>query len=77
MRERIKRVMARIFGVPIAAVPDDADVNGFAQWDSLRHLELMVALEMEFGVRISSEAMVELLSLEAIEEYVRGQATPA
>ena len=39
--------------------------------------ELMLALEMEFGVQISSEAMPALLSLDAIEEHLREQGVPA
>ncbi len=70
MSERIKRSMASVFGVPIASIPDDATINVFPEWDSLRHLELMLALEKEFGVHISTNAMLELLSMRAIEEYL-------
>jgi acyl carrier protein len=40
-------------------------------WDSLRHLELMLELEMCFGVRIPAEEMPELTSIGAIEEALR------
>ena len=46
-------------------------------WDSLRHMELMLALELEFGVQITSEAMTALLSLDAIDAYLREQGVPA
>ena len=57
----------------MADVPEDASPEQMTDWDSLRHLELMLALELEFGVQISSEAMPELLSVDAIEEYLSGQ----
>ena len=47
--------------------------DGSTDWDSLHHIELMLAIEMEFGVQISSEAMPALLSVDAIEEYLREQ----
>lgn len=71
MSERIKGVMAQVFGISVSGIPDDVAVGKIAEWDSLRHLELMLALEMEFQVRISTNAMLELLSLEAIEGYLR------
>lgn len=72
MRDHVKRLMARTFGIAERQIPDDSGLNGLPEWDSLRHLQLMLALEMEFGVRISTEEMLELVSLEAIEAFVRG-----
>jgi acyl carrier protein len=77
VQNRIREIAADVFGVPAAELPDDASNETVAGWDSLHHLELMLALEMEFGVQISSEAMPALLSLDAIEEHLREQGVPA
>ena len=77
MRERIKQVMARTFQVPAAEIPDDASIDLFPKWDSLAHLELMLALEMEFSVSISTDAMLDLLQLEAVENYLRQKGVVA
>jgi acyl carrier protein len=71
MRERLKEVMADLFGCTPDEIPDDADPDTLAGWDSLRHLELMLALDTEFDVRIPTETMLELNSLEKIAEYLR------
>ena len=63
--------MAAVFLLAVESLPDDSAIDAVPEWDSLRHLELMLALEMEFGVRISTSAMLELLSLQAIEEYLQ------
>jgi acyl carrier protein len=70
MRERLKYVVADVFDCAFEDVPDDADPDTLAGWDSLRHLEMMLALETEFGVRIPTETMLELSSLEKIEDYL-------
>ena len=77
MRERIQEIAAGVFGIPADEMPPDASNDTLAGWDSLQHLELMLAIEMEFGVRVSSEAMPALLSLEAIEDYLREQGVAA
>jgi citrate synthase len=74
MREQIKQVMARSLGVDAADIADDSSVDTMPEWDSLQHIELMLALEMEFGVHISTDAMLELLSLEAIERHLQGRS---
>jgi acyl carrier protein len=73
MRERLRELAGQTFGVPVAEVPDDANPDVLPQWDSLRHIELMLSLEMEYGVQISSEVLPELLSLSAIEDYLHEQ----
>ncbi len=71
MRDRVRRIMAEVFGVD--ELPENVTTADVAQWDSLRHLELMLELELEFGVEISSEVMPELVSLDAIETYLQDE----
>ena len=71
MRERIKQVMAGTFQVSVTEIPDDASIDEFPAWDSLGHLEFMLAIEMEFAVSISTEDILELLWLDAVEDYLK------
>ncbi len=66
--------MAATFHVPAAQIADDANPQNVAWWDSLGHIELMLALEMEFGVSLPAEAIIDLVSLEAIEGFLRDHA---
>ncbi len=68
MRERIRATVAAVFDLSPAEVPDDASPETLADWVSLRHLELVLELEMSFGVRVPAEVVPELLSLDAIED---------
>jgi acyl carrier protein len=78
MRERILRAMADVFALAGPGdLPADPSVETVAAWDSLHHLELMLAIELEFGIQISTEAMPDLTSLEAIEEHLSEQGVPA
>jgi acyl carrier protein len=70
VRDELKRLIGSAFGVPAEAVPDDASVGGFEPWNSLGHLELLMALEAEYGVVIPTEKMSGLSSLDAIEEFL-------
>ena len=71
MRDRVRQTIATVWNVPPDEIPDDADAMSLPGWDSLRHLELMLELEMSFGVRIPADEMPELTSIGAIEEALR------
>jgi len=74
VHERVKRVVGSVLRLDPAEIPDEARSDDVTGWDSLRHLELMLALEAEFGVRIPAETMLELTSLPAIERFVADAA---
>jgi acyl carrier protein len=69
--------MAEVFSLPVAEIPADVTIEDLERWDSLSHLELMLALEMEFGVTISSDAMASLISLDAIAGLLADQGIAA
>ena len=71
MHDRVRQTIATVWNVPLDEIPEDADAMSLTGWDSLRHLELMLELEMSFGVRIPAEEVPELTSIAAIEEALR------
>jgi acyl carrier protein len=70
MHERLRGVLADVLEVSEDEIPDDASTESLPGWDSLRQIELMLALELEYGVRIPADAMVELQSVDAIERFL-------
>jgi acyl carrier protein len=71
MRERVRETIASVWGVTADDVPPDASAQTFDGWDSLRHLELMLELELGFGVRIPADQVPQLTSVAAIEDALR------
>lgn len=68
MKQRIKAVMSVALDVDPQSIGDDAAPNTIPNWDSHRHMILMLALEDEFGVRFSDQQIPELLSFQKIVE---------
>ena len=75
MRSQIREIIAEIFGLDLEVVPEDASSENVEGWDSLHHLELMLEVELRFGVRIETNDMAKLLSVEAIMEFLRESST--
>ena len=66
-QSRVARVIADVLGVPAASLTRESSPDTFPQWDSLSHLNLVVALESEFGVTLTDDDVMEMLSVSLIE----------
>lgn len=71
MRERIKVVMAQIFNVDIDTITEESSPESIDRWDSLKHMQLILAIEDEFDITFSDDEIPNLLTTRAIEETVR------
>jgi acyl carrier protein len=67
---KIKLVMSAVFEVPLESIADDASADNIENWDSLRHLNLILALEEEFGISIPDEEVGNLVNYKLIELVV-------
>ena len=71
MQERIKVVMAQIFNVDIDSITEESSPENIERWDSLKHIQLVLAIEDEFDITFSDDDIPILLSTRAIEDTVR------
>ena len=65
--EKLKRVLANIFNINIDEIDDATSVDSVPQWDSLKHLNLVLALEHEFNITLSTEQTIEILNYPLIK----------
>ena len=65
--ETLKKVMAAMLNVDAAAIGTEASMDTIANWDSLRHMNLVLALEEEFKVAIPDEDAGNITSYKLIK----------
>lgn len=65
--DRVYRVVSDVLGVPVTAVNDESSPDTIESWDSLAHINLILALEAEFGISLSDEDAVDMLSVRLIK----------
>lgn len=69
--ETIKSVMAELFRLRIDDIGDSTTIKTTPAWDSLRHMELIVTLEMKYGVELDMDEIVMMTSYPAIVEVLK------
>lgn len=74
MQERIKKVMAIVFEMPISDIAESSSMDSIENWDSLKHIQLMFALEEEFEIVLEADQMVEMTNFPAINKIISGKS---
>ena len=63
---RVQGIVADLFSIPVAQITLETSSDTIESWDSLQHLNLMLALEQEFGVQFAPEEIEKLTSVQSI-----------
>lgn len=71
LEQRVPLLLADAFQVPQDNISPDLAFGDLPQWDLMGHMELMMLLEEQFGVEISTETIAELVSVPAIIQYLK------
>ena len=70
MENRIKKVMSAVFEIPNIEISEESTMDTIESWDSLKHMNLVIALEDEFQITIPDEEVGNLLSFSLIKLIV-------
>jgi len=68
---RVSAVAADVFGVPLDALRPESGPDSVDSWDSITHLNFMLALEQAFGTAIPADRMPDLTSIEKVTAEIR------
>ncbi len=67
INERIKEVMSAVFEVDADSINEDSSQDNIENWESIKTLDLIVALEEEFGVTIPLEEVGNMTNFKYIK----------
>ena len=68
--QRVRIVIENAFRLPSQPALEYA-MGSLPGWDSIGHMQLVVALEQEFGLQIPSYALSEMVDVPAITRVIR------
>lgn len=68
---RVREMVSSVLGLPLERVTLNTSHDDVENWDSLQIINLMMAIEAEFGVSLTPEEAGGLLSVELIVQLLR------
>ena len=69
-KELIKNVMSAVFEIPSEEINDKSSPDKIELWDSLKHMNLVIALEEEFEMEFSESVIPGITNYRAIKEVI-------
>ena len=74
IEEKVKEIIAKVLEVPADQINEDTAIGDIPEWDSLSHIQIISAIEKEFGFHFTPDVMMDLEDVSdisaAVEERV-------
>jgi len=70
MTARVAKVFSEVLGVAADTITDDTSPDNTPQWDSMAAMNLVVALEDEFDVRLSTAEIVSMRTVAIVKKVL-------
>jgi len=67
---KVEGLLAEVLQVPAAKITDDLAMADVDAWDSLKHMELVVALETMFDIQLTFDEIVAMRSVREIKRVL-------
>lgn len=71
MIDRVCNVVSSVLNVPVEQVNEASSPDTLEAWDSLKHINIILALEQEFDVQFNDEQITTMVSVELIVENLK------
>jgi acyl carrier protein len=72
---RVRQVAADVFSLPLERITPETSPQSIENWDSVQHLNLVLALEGELGVRLDPEDIEKMTTIGNIIALVKQKAS--
>lgn len=69
--QRLTVLLAEILQLPAATITDDLAMSKIDVWDSLKHMELIAALEESFSIQLTFEEIVAMQNVCEIKRVLK------
>ena len=70
LERRVRATIVRVFRLEPEEASNDLRIGAPPQWDSLGHMQLLVEIENEFGLRFPTYMIANLTTVDAIVKAI-------
>ena len=71
MENRIKKVIADVLMLDESIINDETSPDTIEEWDSLKQMNIIIALEEEFDIALSDDDIIDMLNVKLINQIIK------
>lgn len=71
----INHIIAKTLNISLDDVSESLSYQSISEWDSIAHINLMLAIEQHYDIVIDQERVLKLISVEEIKKYIYSNNT--
>lgn len=75
INNRLNEVFQEVFDDEDLFIDDDTNSDSIEDWDSMEHINLVVAVEEEFGMKFSMDEIAEMKNVGEMVEIIKERST--
>ena len=75
--QQVQRIASDLFAVPTRIITLDSSPETIEKWDSLQHLNLVLALEERFGLQLSPEEIAQMHTIAQFTSLIKNKLQSA
>ncbi|MCQ2512467.1 MAG: acyl carrier protein [Lachnospiraceae bacterium] len=75
INNRLNGVFQEVFDDEDLFIDDDTNADSIDDWDSMEHINLVVAVEEEFGMKFSMDEIAEMQNVGDMVEIIKERST--
>ena len=70
MDKKLKKIFSKIIGIKESSIKKSTSPKNTKKWDSLAHMNLIMALENELKIKFTDNEITEMLTFELVHEII-------
>jgi acyl carrier protein len=71
MENKVKNIMSAVLSIDIELINNNTSPESVEEWDSLKQMNLIVALEEEFEIEFEDEDIIEMMDYKSILKILK------
>ncbi len=70
MEYKIKKILASILSLDVNKINSSTSAEQIEHWDSLKHINIIIALEEEFNIEFNNDQIINMLDYDSIVKRI-------
>ena len=67
---RIKKIISEVLEIDEEMISGEFSPNHISNWDSMRHMKIIISLEEEYGIMFEADEITKMLNFDKICEAI-------